>query len=196
MGTRLGHESRHLLLEQAPRAARGRLALAAILFDDVLQVVDREQVDVGDLGHGGVDVARYREIDHENRAVAPLAHRRPGGALGDQRPRARRAADDDIRLDQLLLQVAQVDRVGLDLGGERLRPGQRAIGDHQPLHAGAREMPGGQIDHFARADHERGAPHKSAYIRRARLTAAEASETAFAPICVSERTRFAAENAA
>ena len=33
-------------------------------------------------------------------------------------------------------------------------------------------------------------------MRRARLTAAEASETALAPICVSERTRFAAENAA
>ena len=37
---------------------------------------------------------------------------------------------------------------------------------------------------------------KSAYIRRARLTVADARETAFAPICVSERTRFAAEKAA
>ena len=37
---------------------------------------------------------------------------------------------------------------------------------------------------------------KSEYTRRARLTVAEASDTAFAPMRVSERTRLAAENAA
>ena len=157
MRARIGHESSHFLLEQPARVARSRLALAAVLFDDVLQVVDREEVHVGDLGHGGLDVARHREIDHENRAVPPLAHRRRGGAPGDQRLRRRRAAHHDVGLDQLLLEAAQVDRVALDLGGERLRPRERAIGDHEPLHPGACEMPGGEIDHFAGADHERGA---------------------------------------
>ena len=157
MSAQLGHESRHFLLEQPARVAGRGLTLAAVLFDDVLQIVDREEVHVGELGHRGLDVARHREIDHENRAVPPLAHRRRGGALGDQGYGARRAAHHDVRLDELLLQAGQVDRVGLDLGGERLRACERAIGDHEPLHPRACEMPGGQIDHLARADHERGA---------------------------------------
>jgi hypothetical protein len=37
---------------------------------------------------------------------------------------------------------------------------------------------------------------KSEYTRRAKLTVAEASDTAFSPMRVSDRTRFAAEKAA
>ena len=91
----------------------------------------------------------------------------------------------------------QVDRIALDLRGEFLGACQRAVGDDHALDARGGEMAGGEANHLACADHQRVVRARNPRrCGRARLTVAEASETALAPIRVSERTRLAAENAA
>jgi hypothetical protein len=55
------------------------------------------------------------------------------------------------------------------------------------------KMARGQRDHLAGADHERAALAQVRVHAPREAHVAEASETALAPICVSERTRLAAE---
>ena len=88
--------------------------------------------------------------------MAPRAHRGRRGILGDERRRARRAADHDVGIGQLLVESAQVDRIGLDLGSPAIAPAQGAIRDDHALDARAGEMARGERDHLAGADHQRG----------------------------------------
>ena len=157
MGARLGEEARHLFLDQPASAARGHFALLAVLVDQLLQIVDTEQVHVLEVGHRRLDVPRHGQIHHENGPPAPGAHGRGRGGLGDQGYGACGAADDDVGVHELGADGVETDGIGLEFRGERLRPGEAAVGDHHAPHAGRGEMPCGEADHLAGAHQQRGA---------------------------------------
>ena len=108
-----GQESRHFLRDDLARLARCQFALLPIFVDQLLQVIDRKEIDILQIGDRRLDIARHRHIDHENRPPAPGAKRGLHRVLGHQRRGARGTADDDIRLGQFMLQIAQANRVAL-----------------------------------------------------------------------------------
>ncbi|OIQ79642.1 vitamin B12 transporter BtuB [mine drainage metagenome] len=80
---------------------RGQPLLAVVAYQ-FGEVVDRVQVDVGEVADFGFDVAWHRQVDHHHRLAPALADHPFGGAQADDRQRARRRADDDVELGQPL----------------------------------------------------------------------------------------------
>ncbi len=111
LGARFGEKSRDLLVDEQPRAAGRHFALLPVLVDQLLQIVDGKQVNVFQLGDRRIDVARHRQVHHEDRPPAPRADGRLRRALGDERHRARGAADDDVGLGQFLVEILETDGI-------------------------------------------------------------------------------------
>lgn len=129
------------------------LAVVLALGGEVVEGVEKHIVESGDLG---VDVARYAEIDHQHGAMLAspqgLAHR---GQV-NERIRAGRAGDQDIRLRQMGFQIGQPDAEAPDALGQRHGAAHIAIGDDDASDALGVQVPGAQADHLAGADQERG----------------------------------------
>ncbi len=131
------------------------LARAAIVVDHLLQVIDAVEIDVGELRDLRLDVARHRDVDHEDRLVPALAHSLLHGALAEYRQLARRRADHDVGAQQAGRDLRQQDRLAGEATGHLLGARQRAVGDDEPRHAGLGEVARDQLDGFAGADQQR-----------------------------------------
>ncbi len=112
------------------------------------QIVDRVQIDVIQLRHFGLDIARHRQVYHDHGHMAP----RPGRFLHQSQTQygqgTGRTGDHNIKFGQALGQVGQLHGFTIEPGGERFRTLTRAIGyDHTGgLLRG--KMGGTQLDHF------------------------------------------------
>ena len=96
----------------------------------------------------------YEEV--RDRGVYFHSHLNENNRPGDEGEGARRAAHHDVGRGEFLLEGAKVDGIAFDLGGEGLRARQSPVGDHHALDAGRCEVAGGESDHLACADHQRG----------------------------------------
>ena len=67
-------EAADLLLDDLLRARHLALAAADVARHDGLQVVDVIEAHAVELRAGGIDVARHRDIDQQQRAPLALAH--------------------------------------------------------------------------------------------------------------------------
>ncbi len=54
---------------------------AQALVDDILKVIDRVKIDIGEFADLGLDVARDRDVHHEDRAMLALLERPFHGAF-------------------------------------------------------------------------------------------------------------------
>ena len=123
-----------------------------------LQVVDVVEEDLLDFAGGRLDVARQRDVDDEQRAVAPRPHDRFDARLGqDRRGRAGRG-DDDVAAGErgVHLVPRRGGRAADRLGGSG-RVGHGAADDDDLVHALRLHVPRGQLAHLAGADHDDGA---------------------------------------
>ena len=50
----------------------GGLARAQIILNDVLEIVHAVQINIVQIGHGRINIAGHRQIDHQHWAVSPL----------------------------------------------------------------------------------------------------------------------------
>ncbi len=112
--------------EDRPRRGDVRLARRAVARDARLDVVEVEQRHAADVAHRRLDVARDGEVDDHERAPGPPRHRAPHHGRVDQRVRARRRGDDEVRGGEVGLEVVERDRAGRR--GARSRPRARGCG--------------------------------------------------------------------
>src|SRR5271165_5829879 len=152
-----GQEARDFLVDDESCAIRGELALLAVFVDDALQVVDRIEVDILQLADLGLDIARHRKVDHEDRTMPPRPHGRRSHRLGDDRHGARGTADHDVRGLQFGLEIVEADRISVELRGQRLCASQAAVRNNHALDPLGREVPSGQRRHFTGTDQQRAA---------------------------------------
>jgi hypothetical protein len=83
-----------------------------VLLHDVLQVVDGVEINVVELGDFGLDIARYREIDQEHRAVLAILQRAFDRALAQDRQLARGRGNHDIGVGQACRHFRERYRLG------------------------------------------------------------------------------------
>ena len=167
-----------------------RLPLARGLHH-VGQVVDGVEVDVGQLRHLGLDVARHGQIDHEHRA-APRAF--------SARSTAPRPMIGNVLAVQLTITSNSCRRAGRSASGIVWAPKRPASCSPRSsvrlatamLRRLRGEVGGRQFDHLAGADEQHAArcPGPRTAGRRSR-TAAAAMLTEWAPISVELRTSLA-----
>ena len=184
-------------VDQLGGLARGLAPSLHVLVHDRLQVVDGEQVHVLEFGDLGLDVARHRDVHHEHRPALARAQRGRRHVARDDGVRARGRGDDDVGLAQVRRDL--VERRSRNPGTRRpVRGRGRCCGSRRSCGAGRRHAGGARR---ARSSRPR-RPAAPCGCRNSRTrsspcaTAAEATDTAFAPILVCVRTRFATENVA
>ena len=147
-----------LLFEQLA----GRLALAPaggeVLMQDLLQVVDIVDIDPVELGDAGLDVARDRDVDEEDRPASTLAHDGLHQAQIDDRLAGAGAGDDDVGGDQGFVEALPAERSTSDRGRELGRSLGAAV-DHADL-AGPcpTQVHRGQPGHLAGAEQRDASP--------------------------------------
>ena len=96
-----------------------------------------------------------------------------------------------------LVELAEFDRLAFDFRRQRLGAAQGAVGDDDACDTRCSRSGARRARFMSPAPISKAVcALKSEYTRRASFTVAEASDTALAPILVSERTRLAAEKAA
>ncbi len=180
----LGREDRAHLADLAPASLRGTLRV-------LLQIVEVEERDVGDVADAGIDVARQGHVDHEQRlAVAARHHHLDHGPL-DEHFRRRGRRQQHVGVDEHVGDIGYGDGLGADVGREVLRARERSIRDDDvgdtsrratskrgPNPSGPRRSPG----------HARRRGHRGT--RLATATAADGIETGCREMPVSVRTRL------
>lgn len=143
------------VLDQRFRLVRGRLTMAAVLLDDLVEVVHGVEKDVVEVADFRLDVARHSDIDHEDGAVAALLERPFGHALAENGKRRRGGGDDDIGAHQGLGDLVQRDRLGIELLRQHLGPLAGAVGHDHVAHPGLAQMARHQLNGLAGADQQR-----------------------------------------
>ena len=124
------NQRRHFFRDDFFAAGDFFQALLHVIVGNHLEVVHVVEVDVVQLVHGGVDVARHSDINKQERPVFASPHqRRERGAIQDMM-RRRRAADGDIDTLKLLRPVLERQRAptqflreGLGTVGRTVRDG-------------------------------------------------------------------------
>ena len=106
-----------LLLDDALGVVRLFLALAAVLLDHMLQVVDVVEVGVAHTVDLGVEVARHGDVDEEDGPVPAVLQRALDTLTRDDVVRRRGGADDDVGGGQVHLRGPRRARRGRRPGG-------------------------------------------------------------------------------
>ena len=125
-------------------------AVAHVLVDHPLQIVNVEEVDVVDPAHLGVHVARHGNVDEEEQAVLAAPERPLDHRGGEDVARGARGADDDIGLLELLLQELEAHGDPVDLLGHLHGPRVGSVGHDDPPRPVREQVPGGKLGHLAR----------------------------------------------
>ena len=178
--------------------ARRRLGLAAggVALDDRLDVVDVVEADALELAAVGVDVARHREVDQQQRLLSPLPMITSSSRALDQVVGRVGGGDDDVGALELGRQLVDPDRAA----AEALRPG-RSRGcsggwrRRRPRRRGRPARARSARRSRRRRPAARGASARSPRLRWASSTATEGIETPFSPTAVSVRARLPAASA-
>jgi hypothetical protein len=131
-----------------------RLPAGLALLHHGGEVVDGVEVHVLQGLDLGLDVARYRQVDHEHRAVPALAQGALDRAQADQRQGAGGAAHHDVEVAQPRGQVGQPHRLAAEARGEPFAALGGAIGDGDRFRLAGGEMRRGQLDHLAGTDEQ------------------------------------------
>ena len=121
---------------------------------DLLQVIHRVKKHVIQVANLALDIARHREVDHEDRPAAARLERALDEPLAQDRQRRRRARHDDVVLVQVLGQLAQLDRTRVEAARQRMTTLQGAVRHGHPRRALRGEMRRAQFDHLAGADQQ------------------------------------------
>ena len=133
------------------------LAAARVALDDLLEVVDVVQRHAGDLTALGLDVARDRDVDQQQRPLLAAGHHLfEPVALDDVVGRVGRG-DDDVGLAQLVGKFLEADRGAAEALREPDRAVVVAVGDEDGGDAARDQRPRDQLGGFAGADHEHAA---------------------------------------
>ncbi len=114
-------EPRGLLLDDGLRARQLGAALGQVVLHDLLQVVDVVEEDLLEVAGRGLDVARHRDVDDEQRTVRPLAHDRLHEFARDDRGRGAGRGHRDVRRGERVRKLRPRHRFTLELGSEPLR---------------------------------------------------------------------------
>ena len=144
-----------LLADNDFRLVRLFQAVAQVLVDDTLQVVDVEEVYVVDPAHLGVHVARHGNVDEKEQAVLPPPQGRMDHGRRDDVPRSTRGADDDVGLQEFFFQQVESRGDPLELFGDLHGAGVGAVNDDDLPHAVAQQVPCGKFGHLA-CTHQQG----------------------------------------
>ncbi len=119
-----------------------------------MEVVHRIEVDVFQLAHLRLDVARHGDIDHEDGLVATLLERPLHRALAEDRQLAGSGADDDVTVDQFVRNVGQQHGMGAEFFRQVAGALQGSVGNDDTPHALFMEVTGDQGDGLAGADQQ------------------------------------------
>ncbi|MNG89244.1 hypothetical protein D3C79_481020 [compost metagenome] len=141
---------RHQLFGSLGRA----LAALEVFRHHVVQVIDSVQVDVVQFADFGFDIARYGNVDHENRLVPALFQRALDRTLAEDRQLAGGGADDDVAVGQFLGDVGQQNGVRTELLGQDAGPLKGTVGHDDAAHALLMQVAGDQGDGFAGTDQQ------------------------------------------
>ena len=148
------HESIGLVGDEAFRLIRGRCPRAPVAVDHVTQVIHSVQIDIGQILDAGLDVAGYRQVGHEHRAVSPCPEALAHGLAAEDGLGAPRAGDHDVCIGKKVLHLVQAEGTTAAQPGHHFGAIPAAVGHHQSAHALFPEVPGGELDHLAGADQQ------------------------------------------
>ena len=126
-----------------------------VLADGRLQIVDVVEEHLLDLAGRRLDVARHRDVDDEQRPVAPRPHHRLDVRLGEDRRGRAGGRDDDVAGAERGVQL--LPRRGAGAADRLRRPRRvrhRPADDRDVLHALRLHVQRGQLAHLAGADDE------------------------------------------
>ena len=143
-------------LDDLPGGGGGGLAGAQTVLDHVLEVVHGVKVDIIELAHLRLDVARDGDVHHEDRAVAAGLEGPLHRALAQDRDGAGGGGDDDVRLGQVSAEFGEGDGVAVELRGQGMGPLDGAVGDDDATDALLAQVAGGQFDGLPGADEQGG----------------------------------------
>ncbi len=129
--------------------------MSAVLFDNLLKVIDGIQEDIAQLAHLGLDVARDGNVDHEDRTVAAFLQRPLDHALAQDRQRCGGRGDHDVGLDERLGNGIEGNRLTAQRPGKGLGALAGAVGHGELPHTRLVEVARHQLDGLAGADQQR-----------------------------------------
>ena len=139
-------------LERSGDTLPGGLAAAHYLH----HVVYRIKIGIAQIGHFGFDIARHGQIEQENGAVAAFAQGAFHHAFADNRQRAGGRTDNNVRLFQTFIDVAQRNHLSAHFTCQHLRTFAGAVGNDHLLHLVFAKMARHQLDGFARSHQQYG----------------------------------------
>src|SRR4051794_10521015 len=148
--------ARHLGRDDRLGAARLERPAGSIRVGCHAKVVDVEEDHALEARDRRLDVARHRQVEADERPAAASRERAGGGATRQHRLRRAGARDDEVCPLELGRQRAERRGAAADLGREAPPGRLRAVADHGPLDAVARERARHRRRHRAGADDERG----------------------------------------
>ncbi|ABA50496.1 hypothetical protein BURPS1710b_3601 [Burkholderia pseudomallei 1710b] len=148
------HEILHARLDDRLGLRDGRLPRRIAFAHDRAEIVDGIEEHVLQLADFGLDVARHREVDHEDRPVAARLHRALDGAETDDRQRRCRARHDDVELVHARGQIGERHRAAAEALGELRAALGGAVRDDELARALRGEVGRAELDHLARADEQ------------------------------------------
>ena len=148
-------EAPDLLLDDLVRARRLLGARGEVAGDDRLEVVDVVQRHPFELAAGGVDVARHRDVDQQQRPLPALGHHQLELLSAHDRVGRGGRAEHDVGREQLVGQFVQPDDRPAEAFGQAQRAVGVAVGDEDRARALLGESPCGQLAGLAGAqDHD------------------------------------------
>ena len=127
------------------------------LLDDLLDRVDVVKVDIFELVHRRLDIARNSEVDNEKWTPAAVAHERLDFFHRNDRVGSCCRTDQNIHLLKGGVPVLEMDRHAANLVGELRSPVKRPVGNDHRAHAARDQaargslarVPGPEKHHFA-----------------------------------------------
>ena len=148
-------ELAQLLVDDRFRAFDLAGAPREVFADRRLKVIDVVEKDLLDFARGGLDVARDRDVDDEQRTPAPRPHDRFDVRLGqDRRPRAGRGDDDVTRGEGGVHVLPSRGGRAADRLGRPGRVRHRAADDRHLTHALRLHVLRRELAHLAGAEHD------------------------------------------
>ena len=149
------HIQAHTLGDKLVGLARLLVAAAHILVDDLPQVIDAVEVHIAQFAHLGFYIPGHGDIHHQHGAMLAHLDGLFHGALAQDGQLAGGGGDHDIGLQQLAGNFGQQYRLGAEFLRQLTGPPQGAIGDDYAADPGFHQVPGNQLDGFARP-HQQG----------------------------------------
>ena len=128
-----------LLIDNLSRGLDSARPLRLRVRNDLLEIVDVVEIDVFDLPHRRLNVARHGDVDDEDRPIAPLLHEVLESLAGDDRMGRARGGDDNVGGDQVLVEFFQPRCLAMELRGQRFGFGRITIGQQQFSRSESRE---------------------------------------------------------